>query len=156
MKKLTLLSIATILVMLVSLNKLYAQETEKSPFEGVWELTQLATNGSGSRVPIPGLMKFFNPDGQFFNLRVTQHGALITHGGSYQINDLQTYTETVKSEVKGAFYALAGKTYKIRYTFNDDKTLLTLSGLVEGKEGVENLSYTEVWKRVEMKPVNPI
>ncbi|RZM26488.1 MAG: DUF4488 domain-containing protein [Pedobacter sp.] len=156
MKRLTLRSITTLLLMFLSLSKLSAQEAKINPFEGVWELTQLATNGSGNRVPIPGLMKFFNPDGQFFNLRVTQHGALITHGGSYQINDLQTYTETVKSEVKGAFYALAGKTYKIRYTFNEDKTLLTLSGLVEGKEGVENLSYTETWKRVEMKPVNPI
>ena len=156
MNKLTLKSIATILIMLLSLSKLSAQKNELNPLEGVWEITQLATNGSGSRVAVPGLMKFFTADGKFFNLRIMPEGAIITHGGSYHINDLQTYTEIVKSEVKGAFYALAGRTYKIKYTFNEDMKLVTLSGIVEGKEGVESLSYTEVWRRVEMKPITPI
>jgi hypothetical protein len=151
MKKLTLKGITIVLLLFVSFTKLSAQESNSALFNGAWELTRLATNGSESRVAIPGLLKFFDADGKFFNMRITQNGSIITHQGNYVINDNETYSEIIKSETQGATYPLAGKTYKLRYKFSDDKKLLVLNGMVEGKDGAESLGFTEVWKRVENK-----
>lgn len=155
MKRLTLKSITIALLLFISFTKLFAQKSNAALFQGVWELTQLAANGSESRVVVPGILKFFDADGKFFNLRITQNGSVINHQGNYVINDFQTYSEIIKSEAKGSTYALAGKTYKLRYKFSDDKKLLVLKGLVEGKDGQANLEFTEVWKRVESK-IDPI
>ncbi len=151
MKKLTPRIITVALLLFVSFTKLSAQSTNSTSFQGVWELTQLASNNSETRVVVPGILKVFDAGGKFFNLRVTQYGSLINHKGNYVVNNADTYSEIIKNEAEDVKYSLAGKTYKLRYKFSDDKMLLVLKGILEGKEGVKSVEFTEVWKRVDAK-----
>ena len=140
---------AILILLTVSAPKLRAQENGYKTFNGMWQLIRISTNGSGERTVGGGPLKFFNQDGTFFNVFMTDKGPVMSHRGNYVINDLETYSETIINENKDAPYALAGKTYTLTYSFSEDKKLLTISGFVEGKDGRPGLTFREVWKRVE-------
>jgi sugar (pentulose or hexulose) kinase len=125
----------------------FAQGSNKS-FVGIWELTTIKSDGGVPTEVPPGVLKIFNADGTFTNVQVQQTGSVITHGGKFVVNDDRQYTETIKNEINTAEYALAGKTYKIRYVFGLDKKTLKLDGTVDGKNGQPDLAYTEVWRKL--------
>ncbi|WP_449437368.1 hypothetical protein [Pedobacter steynii] len=65
MKKLTLRILTVALLPFLSFTKLSAQSTNSTSFQGVWELTQLESNNSETRVVVPGILKVFEAGGKF-------------------------------------------------------------------------------------------
>jgi hypothetical protein len=123
-------------------------QSNKEAFVGKWELKKVTSPDGRSLYSPAACQKEFKPNNTFANSQFRGGDWIITHNGKYLVNDNEYYTELIANEANGMAYALAGKVYKIKYMFSDDKQTLTIFGSVEGKNGQLGVSYIEVWKRV--------
>ena len=92
MKRIALLT--TFLVALFTIS--FAQD---KPLTGIWELKK-TKNGQGNLLDVPiGAYKLFTNDGKFSNMRITQNGAILTHGGIFKIDSNNNYIENVQDNI---------------------------------------------------------
>jgi hypothetical protein len=121
----------------------FAQSGKKA-FTGIWELSQGKYNDQPLQNAPPGLLKIFNADGTFSNVRVQRPQSIISHSGTYKVTDGKHYLETAINripEMNGL--TPLGEPLEISYEFSEDKKLLTLNFTA-----ATGIIVTEIWRKL--------
>jgi hypothetical protein len=138
------LKLTTVLLCLQLFAITVLAQATKNKFTGIWELRQDGYNEQPLQNAPSGLLKIFNADNTFSNVRLQRTQSIISHSGKYQIEDAKQYSET-------AFYRIPqmdgltplGTALKINYLFSEDEHLLTLTFTAE-----TGIRVTEVWRKL--------
>jgi hypothetical protein len=124
----------------------FAQKPQpnKKAFIGIWELSMAASNGQPLQNAGPGYLKMFNTDGTFANVQMRNTGAVISHSGTFAIDNARSYTETALYRMpENTSDDPLGQGFKMNYEFGEDKKLVTFKFAY--KDGT---TFTEVWRKL--------
>jgi hypothetical protein len=139
MKRIALLT--TFLLALFTIS--FAQD---KPLTGIWELKK-SKDGQGNVSDVPiGAYKLFTNDGKFSNMRITQNGAILTHGGIFKIDSNNNYLEQVQENMVST--KLEKLQTKLTFKLSEDGNTLTLEGVLRLDDGNHTYNLYEEWKKV--------
>lgn len=118
--------------------------------QGIWELDGPKVKvADGKVIVMVHTVKVFGGDGTFQNLVFNPVEARLSHKGKFVVLDDSSYQEIIESQSGQSVGKLSGETYKIRYSFSEDKNTLTLRGSVKSNDGTEKFTFNEIWNRVK-------
>lgn len=99
---------------------------------------------------IPGLIRIFDVNGDYYTLMRVENKYVVSLKGKYSILSATTYREVAENEISGNVIAFKGINYDVNYIFSNDNNEVTFSGTVKYKDGRQPSTWVEKYRKVKM------
>jgi len=126
----------------------FAAFGQQPPLTGIWELKRTKDGQGAIKELTLGTYKLYTSDGKFSIMQLTQQGAILTHEGSFELDDNNGYAEIVNDQRQGG--NIDQKQNELTYKLSDNGDMLTLEGIIILGDGDQKFKLYEEWKKVNV------
>ena len=127
----------------------FATFAQESALTGIWELKRTKDQQGAIIERGIGTYKLYTSDGKFSLMQLTPKGAVLTHDGSFKIDDNDGYLENVNNQLQGS--SIDANQNELTYKLSDNGDVLTLEGTIRLGEGNYAFKLYEEWQKVTVK-----